>query len=247
MGCILDNTAYQWETVVTSFDVDMYNRLKLSSLMKLQQEVGGMHLYEFGTTAEGMREQQNLGFIFTKMNIDIRRLPKAQDKITIRTWCSGLKGVRFTRNYIVYDSVGEIMTQGKVETTTLDLVTRKIVRPNQINGFDDFLYNDNLENGAEYPSKIAVPEDIATVYTRPVRFSDIDYNGHVNNTVYADLSLDCLDPKILEKPIKGFEINFSNEVLPNEIIEVAMTELEDGYIFTGTAHGRQCYVAKLKI
>ncbi len=247
MGCILDKTAFEWQTVVTSFDVDMFNRLKLSSLMKLQQEVGGMHLYEFGTTAEGMRESQNLGFIFTKMNIKVHSLPKAQDKITLRTWCSGLKGVRFTRNYLVFDRLGNILTEAKVEVTTLDLESRKIVRPSQINGFSDFLYNDGLENGAEYPIKLAVPEDIATVYSRPIRFSDIDYNGHVNNTVYADMSLDCLDPEVLKQPIKGFEINFSSEVLPTETVSVAMAKCDGGYVFSGTAHDRQCFVAKLKI
>ena len=247
MGTILNKTAYEWETVVTSFDVDTFNRLKLSSLMKLQQEIGGMHLYEFGTTAEGMIKDQNLGFIFTKMNINIRDLPKAEDKITIRTWCSGLKGVRFTRNYIVFDSLGNIMTEAKVEITTLDLATRKIVRPSQINGFDDFLYNDDLENGADYPVKLNVPDEISTVYSHPVRFSDIDYNGHVNNTVYADMALDCLEPELLKSPIKGFEVNFVSEVLPTETVEIAMAKQSDGYIFTGTVTDRQCFVAKLKI
>ncbi len=247
MGTILNKTAYEWETVVTSFDVDMFNRLKLSSLMKLQQESGGMHLHEFGTTSEDMRKNHHLGFIFTKMNIAVRCLPKAQDKIIIRTWCSGLKGVRFTRNYIVFDSQRNIMTEAKVEVTTLDLETRKIVRPSQIDGFEDFLYNDDLENGADYPTKLPVPQDISVAYRRPVRFSDIDYNGHVNNTVYADMALDCLEPEVLNAPIKGFEINFVNEVRPRETIEVAMAKTPDGYIFTGTAEDRQSFIAKLTI
>ena len=247
MGTKFNKTAYEWEFTVKSFDVDMFNRLKLSSLMKYQQEIGGMHLYEFGTTAEKMRKEQNLGFIFTKMNIKIDKLPKTQDKVILRTWCSGLKGVRFTRNYIMFDSLGNIMTQAKVEVTTLDLLSRKIVRPSTINGFCDFLYNDDLENGAEYPSKITIPMDISTVYSHKVRFCDIDYNKHVNNTVYADLSLNCLDPEILKKAIKGFEVNFSNEVLTNQTIEVAKAEISDGFVFTGTVSDRQCFTALLKI
>lgn len=244
---ILNKTAFEWDFIVKSFDVDMFNRLKISSLMKYQQEVGGMHLYEFGTTAEAMRKEQSLGFIFTKMNIKIDGLPKAQDKVTLRTWCSGLKGVRFTRNYILLDENGKILTQAKVEVTTLDLESRKIVRPSQINGFSDFLYNDDLENGADYPVKLTVPEDISEAYSRPVRFSDIDYNGHVNNTVYADMAMDCLDPKVLNTPIKGFQINFISEVLPNETVSVGVALQDGGYVFTGNTPDRQCFVARLII
>lgn len=247
MGCILDKTAFEWDFRVTSFDVDTFNRLRLSSLMKYQQEIGGMHLFEFGTTSERMAKEQNLAFIFTKMNIAIHQLPKAQDKVIMRTWCSGLKGVRFTRNYLLFDENRKLLTEAKVEVTTLDLKTRKIVRPNEINGFSDFLYNDELENMADAPTKLTVPDKLEAVYTRPVRFSDIDYNGHVNNTVYADMSLDCLDPKVLNTPIKGFQINFISEVMPNETVSVGVASQDGDYVFTGNTPDRQCFVARLII
>lgn len=245
MGCILNKTAYEWEFRITSFDVDMFNRLKVSALMKYQQEIGGMHLYEFGTNTETMAKEQNLAFIFTKMSISIHSLPKAQDKVVMRTWCSGLKGVRFTRNYLLFDQNRNLLTEAKVEVTTLNLETRKIVRPNEIIGFSDFLYNDELENNADAPSKLSIPEDFGITYSRPVRYSDIDYNGHVNNTVYADMSLDCLTPEVLKRSVKGFCINFVNEVLPNETITVSAAETTDGFTFVGTANDRQSFVAKL--
>ncbi|MBO5913234.1 MAG: hypothetical protein J6Q76_07170 [Clostridia bacterium] len=245
MGCILDKTAFEWDFRVTSFDVDTFNRLRLSSLMKYQQEIGGMHLFEFGTTSERMAKEQNLAFIFTKMNIAIHQLPKAQDKVIMRTWCSGLKGVRFTRNYLLFDENRKLLTEAKVEVTTLDLKTRKIVRPNEINGFSDFLYNDELENMADAPTKLTVPDKLEAVYTRPVRFSDIDYNGHVNNTVYADMSLDCLTTEALKNPLKGFSINFVSEIMPDEAVTLSMAETDSGYTFVGAANDRQSFVARL--
>ncbi len=247
MGTILNKTAFDWETEVTSFEVDMFDRMKLSALMKRHQEIGEMHLTEFGTTSEQMRKEQNLSFIFTKVNVLVHRLPKSQEKIVVRTWCSALKGVRFTRNYVTFDQNGKLLTEAKAEVTTLDLLTRKIVRPSEINGFADFLYNDELQNGAEYPTKIRPTESDCTTHTRPVRFSDIDYNGHVNNTVYADMALDCLSAEMLKKPIKGFEINFINEVLPQETVEIGVTQEADGFVFQGNVADRQSFVAKLII
>ncbi len=246
MGCILDKTAFEWATEVTSFEVDMFDRLKLSALLKRHQEIGEMHLNEFGTTSEQMRREQNLSFIFTKVNVLVHRLPRSREKIVIRTWCSALKGVRFTRNYVVFDELGQILTESKAEVTVLDLLTRKIVRPTEINGFADFLYNDQLPNNAEYPAKIKMLVENAVVHTRKIRFSDIDYNGHVNNTVYADMALDCLSPEVLKTAIKGFEINFVNEVLPEETLEISVIE-EDGFVFQGNVADRQSFLARLKV
>ncbi len=247
MRTIFDKTAFDWETQVTSFEVDMFDRMKISALMKRHQEVGEMHLSEFGTTSESMRSAQNLSFIFTKVNILVHRLPNSREKIVIRTWCSALKGVRFTRNYVTFDKNGRILTEAKAEVTVIDLATRRIVRPTEINGFESFLYNDELTNGAPYPSKIRPAAENSVTHKRPVRFSDIDYNGHVNNTVYADMALDCLDSKLLKNPIKGFEINFVNEILPEETVEIAVTEEENGFVFQGNVADRQSFVAKLTI
>lgn len=247
MGCILDKTAYEWETTVTSFEVDMFDRMKLSALMKRHQEIGEMHLNEFGTTSEKMRLEQNLSFIFTKVNVLVHRLPKSGENVVIRTWCSTLKGVRFTRNYVVFDQSGRILTESKAEVTVLDLTSRKIVRPIEIKGFSDFLYNEQLENNAEYPQKIRISIENAVQHTRPVRFSDIDYNGHVNNTVYADMAMDCLSPETLKNVIKGFEINFVNEVLPDETLEISVESTVDGNVFQGNVGDRVSFLAKLKI
>lgn len=245
MGAILDKTAYEWDTVVTSFEVDMFSRLRLSALMKLHQEIGEMHLKEFGTDSNRLRELQNVAFIFTKVAIKVRRLPVMEEKIRIRTWCSALKGVRFTRNYVVFSADGEVLTEAKGEVTTINLQNRKIVRPRDIEDFSQFLYNDRLENSCEYPQKIEPPEVCEHKQLRKIRFSDIDYNGHVNNTVYADMMLDCLSADILAQPVKGFEINYISEVRPEETLEIGLSNAGNEWIFSGCANDRICFAAKL--
>lgn len=247
MGEILNKTAYEWDVTVTSFEVDMFDRLKVSALMKYQQEIGERHLNVFGTTTEGMRREQNLSFIFTKMNIRINRLPRSEERITVRTWCSELRGVRFTRNYVLFDQDGNVLTSAKAEVTTLDLNTRKIVRPTAILGFDDFLYNDELENLAEYPEKIAPPQTVDSTVLREVRFSDIDYNGHVNNTVYADIVFDCLPLNLLKDSVKGFEINFVNEVLPNETLNLSVANSDGSFVVSGAVGDCQSFTARVKL
>lgn len=245
MGCILEKTAYEWELAVNDFDVDRFNRLRLSALLKLHQEIGERHLNECGTRSDDMRNNQGLAFVFTKIKVIIHKLPKQKDKITITTWCSELKGIRFYRNYILRDENGNLLTETKAEVTVIDLKERKLVRPSEIKGFDDFLYNFELVNGCDKPQKLSIPENQEKTVTREIRFSDIDYNGHVNNTVYADIALDCLDLELLKKDIKGFEINYVSEVMPEETLKLTVSSQENAKIIVGNASDRHCFTAKI--
>lgn len=245
MGAILDKTAYEWETSVTCFEVDMFRLLRLSALMKLHQEVGELHLHEFGTDSNRMRDEQKLAFIFTKVAIKVHRMPLMEEKIRVRTWCSSLKGVRFTRNYAVLTPDDEVLTEAKGEVTTINLETRRIVRPREINGLENFLYNEELENSCEYPEKLSFPECEAKCFSRLARFSDIDFNGHVNNTVYADIVTDCLPISVSEKPLKGFTVNYVNELLMGEELKISAAEHDGVWSFVGETADRVCFTAEM--
>ncbi len=246
MGIILSKTAYEWPFTVSSFEVDCFDRLKLSALMKRQQEIGELHLTEFGTDSDKLRDGQGIAFIFTKINIKINRLPKSKNRVVLTTWCSGLKGVRFTRNYVLKDISGEILTETKAEVTAIDLNTRKIVRPKSIIGFENFLYNDTLENGCESPEKIELPNEFDSVFERAVRFSDIDFNGHVNNTVYADMIFDCLDCETLKSAPTELAISFLNEAVLGEVLKIEIAKTESGFCYQGLAEDSRKFTAKIK-
>ncbi len=245
MSAILDKTAYEWCFAVSTAEVDVFNRLKISALMKRQQEIGEKHLADFGTDSDKLRNNQGFAFIFTKMNVKVTCLPKSKENVTLTTWCSGLKGVRFTRNYILRDESGAVLTEAKAEVTTIDLKTRKIVRPREINGFEDFLYNEELENSCEYPQKLTFSGENVEVKCRAVRFSDIDFNGHVNNTVYADMAFDALPIEVAERPLNGFEINFVNEATLGQTLELSVAADCETYTVLGKTEEHDCFAVKL--
>lgn len=225
MSAILDNTAYEIKFKVLP-EVCASGKIKISKLMMLHQEIGEKHLNVFGTTSENMRNEQNLAFIFTKAAILIHRLPQLDEEITVRTWCSELKGVRFTRNYQTFDKNGVCLTESKCEVTTIDLKTRKIVRPSNINGFDGFLYNNELTNGCENPKKLSNIENSVLAETIEATDESIDFNNHVNNTVYADMMVGVLPKEKNFATAKSVNINFINEILIGETINV-FTENEN--------------------
>jgi hypothetical protein len=136
------------------------------------------------------------------------------------------------------------VSETKAEVICLDLKTRKPVRPNLITGFDDFLYNSELENSCEKPQKLSIPDGNCSILTRPVEESDIDRNGHVNNTIYAQISVDCLNENELELPLKSFEINYINEVFSGEKINLKIFDEPDGKFILGEVLGIPSFTSK---
>ena len=58
--------------------------------------------------------------------------------------------------------------------------------------------------------------------------SQIDVNGHVNNTKYANFVLDALSPE-KALPLKEFRMEYHKEVLPGEKLNILTTQ-QDGTI-----------------
>ena len=93
-----------------------------------------------------------------------------------------------------------------------------------------------MQNSCGDPKKI---DAMCTgeVYERTIRFSDIDYNGHMNNTVYADIMFDFLPSEFREKAPKEVAINFKNELLEGETMDVFADAAADTVTFCGTCGG----------
>jgi hypothetical protein len=72
---------------------------------------------------------------------------------------------------------------------------------------------------AEKLGRIRMPDGGAPVFDRVVRYNDIDYNRHLNNTKYIDIFMDSIGLDVL----KGYEpasieVNYSNEICPGETL-----------------------------
>lgn len=240
MGAILNNTVYEMPITVNS-DICTLGKIKISKLMKLHEKIGELHLNVFGTESKTLRDSCGAAFIFTKCNILVHRLPLENEEIVLKTWCSELKGVRFTRNYQTFDSLGNALTEAKCEVTTIDIVSRKIIRPSTIPGFDGFLYNNEQENSCEKPQKIELPEELPFVGVKKIEKSDFDDNNHVNNTVYADIMYKFLPREVDFGAVKGFSINFVSEVLDCEEISVYRCDVKNGVKFLGKLADREVF------
>ena len=67
--------------------------------------------------------------------------------------------------------------------------------------------------------------------TRKVRYSDIDLNGHLNNTKYIDYIIDLHDSDFYKKnSIVRFLINYEKELMDNDVLNLFSDHQNPEYI-----------------
>lgn len=230
-------------TVIRSYDIDQRRWLRLSSLLKIQQEIGELHLRAIGLPYDYMVDEFGLAFMFTRLNSVIYSLPKMGQELKVSTWCPGVRGLTFYRCYRLEDSGGNILVDSMASVVTVDAVEHKLRRPESIPCFSKFEYRPDIKSTCPKPQKIKLPEAFEAEYQRTVRYSDTDYNLHLNNTVYADIICDYMPGGMAGKQIDFFSLSFISEVREGQTIKVMTKKGADGAYFAGECGGRRCFEA----
>ena len=234
----------EWAFILTSFDAGYQKKLRLSSILKLQQEAGERDLAAHGLSYNRLCE---LGFVFvvTRARCRIHRLPEFGERVRLYTWNRGEKGVQFRRNYLWLGENEEILIESKSYFALVDPNTHSLLRPETFRPYA--LPVCELDNGCPEPRKVSLPDEFSATHTRPIRFTDLDYNGHLNNTVYADFMADYFPTGMMDKTPQEFSIDFLSEALSEDTLEIHTSFSENTAYYCGK-HGRgTCFTASCRI
>lgn len=234
----LDNK-YRLKVRITSYDVGMNRRLKPSSILRIIQEAASRHLEQDGLTYEYMRSK-GVVFLLVKECVKINSYPRCEDIVTAETWFHGYEGVAFVREVRFLSEAGETLIEAQTNWVTADPETHRIIRPSMF-PFSMPEVSDCVANVK--PRRIRIPKDAEMAGIREVRFSDIDCNSHMNNTVYADIMCDYFPGSLSERELREFQIEYSNEALLGDKITILTAASEDGYLFEGKVGDKKCFAA----
>ena len=80
------------------------------------------------------------------------------------------------------------------------------------------------------------------VFFAEPQYSDLDVNGHVNNTRYADWLCDALGTETLEKhPLERFVIHYDSEIRPGQPVELRLQRADLKFRMIGIHDGRTAF------
>ncbi len=190
-------------------DFDCHKNLQPASVLDLFQDVAGRHSVDMGIGINRLFTENKL-WIVSSIYYEVVKPPEMYQQVHLRTWPLAPSMVVFPREYVMEDEAGNVLVKGTSQWAVIDKEQRKIlpargIYPEELTCLDERAFPGKLPRLREFEP---VGEGITIVPT----FSQLDCNGHVNNTKYANFVLDALNlPE--ETPIRTFHIHYRKELL----------------------------------
>lgn len=185
---------YTQDFIITTDDIDMNGEWKLKSIFTLMQDVAELHCRAYGYGYKDLKAH-NLGWVCLRYRVDLRRQPGLFEKVRITTWPGPVRLNIFPRMFAVYDEKDEMVLRASSRWAIIDLSERVMVNPVERGmppGPDE--RTDGLPD-LKITGRLQKPDAPVEVSPFTPRYSDLDMNGHVNNTRYLEWLVDHMPPE----------------------------------------------------
>ena len=182
------------------------------------QEAAGEHAAALGIetfkTAGGVAV-----WALSRIAMEIDRLPRWRDPVTVETWPSGREGLRATRDLVLRGASGEALVRARTVWFVLDLARRRPVRlPPAVHAIQPPKRPAVLALGAP-PEAPDAPQS-SRAFT--VGQADVDRNGHANHARFAAWALEAAPGAPPFAGLRALDLAFRAEaVLGDRVVSEA--------------------------
>lgn len=223
-------------------DTDANRTMTPSHLLAYMQETANRQLAAFGMTLDELRDTHGLAFLLSRITLRIYLPLYADDEITVQTWVCESRGLSFLRCFRILRNE-QTVAEAQSIWALLDLKDKKLM---PVSAFPYEIEPDPALDG-EFAKRVRVPQAsvMESVGERKIVYSDIDYNGHMNNTHYPNMLCD-FTPDICQKRITGMTLSFLREAAFGHTLQIFRADCMGGsYFRTVNEEGVTCLEAQL--
>ena len=221
-------------------DTDASRKVRPSALLVYMQETSNRHVAEVGMSLDELRDKKNLAFILSRTRIAIYRRPCAFENIRVETWTVEPRGYSSIRCFRIL-SGDEVLAESDTTWALVDTKDRRLHK------FDEAGYEFENEAPLSLPVPVRTRASSDTVFEkvgeRPIVYSDLDYNMHMNNTRYPDMLCDYLPIEEVER-ICSVSLSYLNEATFGKTVTILRARKDGMYYFkTVNEDGATCLEA----
>jgi acyl-ACP thioesterase len=207
--------------------IDRSDRLTLDAIFQFFQEAAICHAENLNVGREDMLRTGQI-WILSRMSVIVKRRPKYFENITVRTWPRGGEKLFAIRDYDIRDKDNIPVVCARSGWIVLDVEKRRPIRPQSI--MDNIPQNEGENALSPEDGAIAALEErsnLQKIAGRKALYTDIDFNGHVNNVRYIQWIEDAIEPQFLESADSmRLDINYLNEILGGEDVDIMSANIE---------------------
>ena len=227
--------------VVEDIHVDCFGRLNPSTILYFAQEAAGGHCQLLKLDWDTLAGK-DLFWAVIRQKVEVERLPLRGETITVETWPMPTTRSAFPRATVAYDQEGNVLFRIIGLWVLMSLSQRTMVLPGK-SGIE--LTGTLRGNELATPGSIA-PMQMERKDLKTVGFSQLDRNGHMNNTRYLDWLWDLLPSQFhRDHPVKEFTVCYLSEAREGQEITLNW-QLSDGPVLQVNAHREKTDVASGK-
>lgn len=210
---------YEHHFRLNGLDIDGHGMCKASALLNHLQDAATLAAEAGGFHREMLMERYGAFWMLARSWYRLDRPLRFEDQMTVRTWHRGDRGAMMYRDYDIYAD-GQLVGESVSGWVLASLEGHKLMRLSSVTelagtGGGELCKTMTL-------SKLHCPEELVQVERRPMRYSDSDLNGHVNNTRYADFACDAVEMDRLEEDrfLASMQIGYLAECRPGEQLDI---------------------------
>ena len=225
---------YSEEFKITDLYIDCFGRLLPSKILYMMQEVAGNHFAQMAMDYDSLA-QRGLFWAITRNKVQITRLPMRGETIRLETWPMPTTRVAYPRSIVAYDEDDNEVFRSITLWVLMDANNRSMVLPGK-SGIDVV----GTLRGNELASPLGLPaKALVNRRKRYVNFTDLDRNGHMNNTRYLDWVYDLLGADFhKDHTLREFTLCYLNEAREGQQLELSWDFPEAGCLMMD-AHRHQ--------
>ena len=223
---------YGFKSRINVYNVDMNRKARPAGLLREMQECGSRQMADQRPSYDELLDKGQ-ALMLSRLDMIIPQEVSLDEEIEVYTWpCPSIRAT-FLRNYLVRKGV-ETAAMISSQWTLVNSETRKIMKVDEVD-FSNYTMDEYVDviPGSKFKISREETEGLENVGTKTVKLSDVDYNGHMNNTYYVDMLCDYI-PELTAGThrVTAMRLHFSKEAPMGEIIEIKRLKTTDGrYIF----------------
>ena len=209
--------------------------LSAQQIMSILEAAANGDTARWELTFKEIAKRFNAFWMLARCAVKLNAPIKGPGELTCRTCHRGFNGVLAYRDFDLLlngEKIGEVVQAWIIS----DIATRKMLRPDNLPGF---VLPECEEPRDTQLSKLKVPKELAKVGSYTVSQSDIDGNGHMNNSRYLSAAQAVLGNDF---EVCDFQVGFLKESMLGDRISLYRADTDSGIHVRGCHdNGTACF------
>ena len=222
---------YEEQIRMLTRDCDVNGQWRISAILEAMQEAAGAHSFLLGCGRDELLKN-NMVWVLSRTELRMNRYPRIGETVTLSTFPMPTRICFFPRYYLLLDKNGELIGKAGTLWLLMDTETRRMLPPGEVGRL--IPDNRDLTVPMNLPATVGQLQGEEFVSEHLPVYTDLDVNGHVNNTRYADWLCNALGTETMMR----FEpetviLNYNHEILPDQRVTLHRVMKDEQFRLTG--------------